>query len=156
MIQRIQTIYLLLTALCMSLAIFLPFSSYLVGENILVFNSLGFVLGNKQVAFMPLYPILISSALFALVSIFLYKTRNRQLMINKINYLLILLVIVLMFIDFGSLDNALVSYGVKESDVYFNYFKAEAALVSKDNISQLINSTLADKSCMMQTFDLGW
>jgi len=53
-------------------------------------------------------------------------------------------------------DNALVSYGVKESDVYFNYFKAEAALVSKDNISQLINSTLADKSCMMQTFDLGW
>lgn len=118
MIQRIQSIYLLLTALCMSLAIFLPFSSYVVGDNTLVFNSFGFTLANKQIAFMPLYPILISSALFALVSIFLYKTRNRQLMINKINYLLILLVIVLMFIDFGSLDSALgenqtkVSYGI--------------------------------------------
>lgn len=118
MVQRIQTIYLFLTALCMSLAIFLPFSSYLVGESTLVFNSFGFILANKQVAFMPLYPILISSALFALVSIFLYKARNRQLMINKINYLLILLVIVLMFIDFGSLDSALgdnqtkVSYGI--------------------------------------------
>ena len=118
MIQRIQTIYLLLTALCMSLAIFFPFSSYLVGENILVFDSCGFTLANKQVTFIPLYPILISSSLFALISIFLYKARSRQLMINKINYLLILLVIVLMFIDFGSLDSALgdnqtkVSYGV--------------------------------------------
>jgi hypothetical protein len=117
MIQRIQTIYMLLTALCMSLAILLPFSTYLVGENTLVFNSFGFTLANKQIAFMPLYPILISSALFALVSVFLYKARIRQLMINKINYLLILLVIVLMFIDFGSLDTALgktqaMSYGI--------------------------------------------
>jgi len=32
-------------------------------------------------------------------------------------------------------DNALVSYGVKESEVYFNYFKAESALVSKDNLA---------------------
>lgn len=53
-------------------------------------------------------------------------------------------------------ENALVSYGCKESEVYFNYFKAESALVSKDNISQLINSTLVDKSWMKQTFDLAW
>lgn len=118
MIQRIQTIYLLLTAICMGLTVFFPFSSYVVGENTIDFNAFGFMLANKQVAFMPLYPILISSTLFALVSIFLYKARNRQLMINKINYLLILLVIVLMFIDFGTLDKALgenqtkVSYGI--------------------------------------------
>ena len=53
-------------------------------------------------------------------------------------------------------DNALSSYGVQESECYFNYFKAEQALVSKDHIAQLVKSTLKDRSCIMETFDLAW
>lgn len=117
MIQRIQSIYLFLVAVCSLLTLVFSFSSYNVGESILVFDAFGFELAGKQQGFMPLYPILISSTLFALVSLFLFKARKRQLMINKINYLLILLVIILMFIDLNTFkalidSETVVSYGV--------------------------------------------
>lgn len=53
-------------------------------------------------------------------------------------------------------DDALKAYGLEESECYFNYFKAEQALVDKAHLSQLVNKTLKDKSCIKETYDLAW
>ena len=50
-------------------------------------------------------------------------------------------------------------WGIDFDNVYVNYFKKEAALVIKNAIANMINSTLENKtiekdSCMQLTFDL--
>lgn len=45
-------------------------------------------------------------------------------------------------------------WGIDFNKVYVSYFKMEAALVIKNAIANMINSTLKDKSCIQQTFDL--
>lgn len=45
-------------------------------------------------------------------------------------------------------------WGVNFDTTYVNYFKKEGALVIKNAIANMINSTLADTSCMQLTFDL--
>jgi hypothetical protein len=38
--------------------------------------------------------------------------------------------------------------------VYVNFYKREAALVNKSHLANMINTTLKDKSCIQETFDL--
>ena len=45
-------------------------------------------------------------------------------------------------------------WGIDFSSVYVSYFKKEGALVIKNAIANMINTTLKDKSCMQLTFDL--
>lgn len=37
---------------------------------------------------------------------------------------------------------------------YVNFFKKEGALVIKNQLANMVNTTLVDKSCIQQTFDL--
>jgi hypothetical protein len=39
-------------------------------------------------------------------------------------------------------------WGINEETTYVNFFKKEAALVCKSHIANLVNTTLADKSCI--------
>lgn len=118
MIQRAQTIYLLLVTICSILAIFLSFSSYQITDAKIVYNACGFVLEGKSILSLPIYPFLSGIAFISLGSIFLYKKRKVQLRLNQVNYLLILVAIVLIFLDFGKIEKALgddaktVSYGI--------------------------------------------
>jgi len=45
-------------------------------------------------------------------------------------------------------------WGVNFDTTYVNYFKKEAALVIKNAIANMINSTLEDTGCIQLTFDL--
>lgn len=118
MIQRAQTIYLILVAICAGLTFIFPFSTYDVDGAEIAYNAFGFKLGSESILKIPLFPLFAGIAALSLFSIFLFKKRKLQLRLNQVNYLLILGTIVLMFIDFGSLEDALgesaktVSYGI--------------------------------------------
>ena len=78
MIQRIQTIYLLLVALLMiALFIWFPQFSTLDGEVIL-----------QKMDLMVIIPIF-ASVLLAIISIFKYKNRQTQFVLNRLNSLVI-------------------------------------------------------------------
>ena len=102
MIQRIQTIYLLLTISCMITSLFIPFSSFLNNEGI----TLGaFGLANlpenlsEVSSRFPYYLCIISVIGLTIYTIAMYKFRKRQLLLGRINYLLILATIVFILMD---------------------------------------------------------
>jgi len=45
-------------------------------------------------------------------------------------------------------------WGIDYSNTYVTFFNKEAALVVKDSLANMINTTLADTSCIQKTFDL--
>ena len=45
-------------------------------------------------------------------------------------------------------------WNIDEANTYVNFFKKEGALVIKSHIANLINTTLKDRSCIQETFDL--
>ena len=47
-----------------------------------------------------------------------------------------------------------VEWGLDLSTVYVNWFKNEGALVIKNHIANMINTTLKDRGCIMETYDL--
>ena len=98
MIQRIQTIYLLLVCVLMSLTLCSPLATLSGSEQLYLFNACGFYLGSENVS--PTWGVLTFaglSAVVALVSIFLYKNRKKQIKVVNLNSLLILL----FYVTFG-------------------------------------------------------
>ncbi|MEN9918412.1 MAG: hypothetical protein RL662_848 [Bacteroidota bacterium] len=92
MIQRIQTIFLLTTAILMAVALFTPLADLVaVGTDInYVFYSCG--LGSTVVVSYPTWGVLVLAALAALLpfsSIFFYKNRKLQLKVGMITSLMI-------------------------------------------------------------------
>mgnify|MGYP000684042020 CR=1 FL=1 len=53
MIQRIQTVYLAIAAICILLTFFLPFSSYSILNQEAVFNATGFSINQSEFTFFP-------------------------------------------------------------------------------------------------------
>lgn len=47
-----------------------------------------------------------------------------------------------------------VEWGLDLSTVYINWFEKEGALVIKNHIANMINTTLKDRGCIMETYDL--
>lgn len=119
MIQRIQSVYLLLAFLCMVLLLFFPVFSVEAtsesGDVVLhaVVDQNG-VSGSKlENGDFPLYIVYIALALFSAASIILYKKRPRQLMITRINLILHLLLVVGIYL-FYYLGAGLVEEGVSK------------------------------------------
>lgn len=81
MIQRIQTLYLLLAVAMMSLTLFLPLATFVYGGNELILK--GFAIsGGEGLSFpLPIYlgVLLAATTLLLLVIIFLYKKRLVQI-----------------------------------------------------------------------------
>jgi len=46
------------------------------------------------------------------------------------------------------------AWNLDESKCFFSFFKGEEALVSKDKLALMVNTTLKDKSCIKETYDL--
>lgn len=92
MIQRIQTIYLLLVCILMALTVISPLIEMKDIENILNFKSCGIYFGKKN-----LYPtwgvsaFAALSSLIAFITIFCFKKRPLQLKLINLNTLLIIL-----------------------------------------------------------------
>ncbi|MFH0894814.1 MAG: DUF4293 domain-containing protein [Bacteroidota bacterium] len=101
MIQRIQSIYLLLIAVFSTLSFFLPMGLYEDGS---VYSILGISrLTGEFINSIPLAAIAGISALLALIIIFLYKSRMKQLMLCKILFILLFIELVLLIFVYPDL-----------------------------------------------------
>ena len=129
MIQRIQSIYLLLAFLCMTLLLFFPIfsveASSVNGDVVLkaVVDQNGVNGADLKEGSFPLYLVYITLALFSVACIFLYKNRPRQLMITRINLILHLLLIVGIYVFYffgaGFVEEGVKNLTEKETTVIF-------------------------------------
>lgn len=92
MIQRIQTIFLLLTAVLMAATIFFPLVEVADQKFALEFRSLGFtrLFAVEKMTWGVLF-FTVLSVLAPLVNIFMYKSRKRQITIGWLTLLFIIL-----------------------------------------------------------------
>lgn len=89
MIQRIQTVYLLIVAGLLIATMCLPLG-YFTDTTEHVFKSLGLEIGGSFQSTWGLLSILLLSAMVALATIFLYKNRMLQIRMTILNSLLLL------------------------------------------------------------------
>lgn len=100
MIQRIQTIYLLLAILCMVISLFTPFSCYYINEQEISLQAFGINNNvNDVVGRFPYYVPIFASLGLSVLGISKFKDRKKQLLFGKINYLVILLALTFIMID---------------------------------------------------------
>jgi drug/metabolite transporter (DMT)-like permease len=104
MIQRIQSVYLLLVALLMAATVFCPLLELTgEGEFSYIFSPLG--IGQLFAVQYPTWGVVFFaglSALFALVNIFLYKKRKLQMRVGTLTSLLILLFYITFYVYFNT------------------------------------------------------
>ena len=119
MIQRIQTVYLVLAALLLGLTFAFPFATYTLSQGDVIFNAYCVTENDGEInTFFPYYIVIALSMGLALFSILQYKKRKLQITVGRFLYLLIAITIAFVFIDFYSLkgqfevDSNSVSYGV--------------------------------------------
>lgn len=111
MIQRKQSIFLLLAALCGALTFLFPVDSFMRGDQAFEFRTTGFFMadGTRVVdaaAKVPFAPVIALVSVLLIVVVFLYKNRSRQLLLTRIANLITIAVVVFLFIT----DNSVRSY----------------------------------------------
>lgn len=103
MIQRIQSVYLLLVVLLMAAASFCPLLELAGGGKAYTFSSLG--IGQLFTVQYPTWGVVfftVLSALVALINIFLYKKRKLQMKVGTLTSLLILFFYVTLYVYFNA------------------------------------------------------
>ena len=91
MLQRIQTVYLLLASICMVVSLLTNLATFSVNGEIVRFEAMGFYL-NQEIIFSTwgLFVIGNISAILSVLIVFLYKKRMLQIRLAAINIFLIL------------------------------------------------------------------
>jgi hypothetical protein len=110
MLQRIQSLYLLMAAVVTSLFFFFPIAQYLKGEAIYVFDITGvYHLGTNEglINVVPLLVITVAAMIVALSAIFLYKNRLLQIRLGSLNILLYVILIAGIFFYSDKAENML-------------------------------------------------
>ena len=126
MIQRIQSLYLLLAAIITVVVVFIPIGYIYTDEASLVFTS--FVLKedvpNGAIKMQTLYIaiILFVSAATSIYTLFNYKNRRKQTKINNFNMIILFVVLVLMLYIFPDVLFFFVCYILKPEEFNFNYW----------------------------------
>lgn len=118
--QRAQTIYLSLVVVSMALTLVLPFATFTINSDDITFNLFGLNPASEDAnVWFPYYIVIALILALALFGITQFKNRKRQLNLGKLNYLLILALVVMLFIDTSSLAEDLgqskdepISYGI--------------------------------------------
>lgn len=109
MFQRLQSLYLLLAALCISGLFFMPILQILIVDTIYDFNltGLNYLVNGKEknlISF-PFVFMIPAMFIFTFSIIFLHKKQETQLKLGRLNYILILLLIVMIiFSTNGALE----------------------------------------------------
>ncbi|MBK6894117.1 MAG: DUF4293 domain-containing protein [Flavobacteriales bacterium] len=111
MIQRRQTVFLLLAALCGALTFLFPVDSFLRGDQGFVFRTTGFFMADgtpvvDAAVKVPFAPVLALISVLLVVIVFFYKNRRRQLLLARTANLLTMAVVVFLFIT----DNSVRAY----------------------------------------------
>ena len=119
MIQRIQTIYLVLATLILGLTFAFPFATYTIEQGDIVFNAYGVSENVGEInTFFPYYITIALSMGLALFSLLQYKKRKVQITVGRFVYLLLAVTIAFVFVDFYSLSGKLeVESGMVSSGV---------------------------------------
>jgi len=119
MIQRIQTVYLLVACILLAIIFVFPYAELLgANDQVYIFNYNGLsLLGQDSLYFLTVPPIILLglTVLIGLVSIFLFKKRVLQMRLNFINLILILGYIGLNYYyihSFSNQLNGMVSYKI--------------------------------------------
>lgn len=91
MIQRVQTVFLLLAAACMVLACVLTLATLTFNGDVITFEAMGFFL-NGQIIFSSwgLFIIGTLSAALSIATVFFYKKRMLQIRLTVINIVLMI------------------------------------------------------------------
>jgi Ni/Fe-hydrogenase subunit HybB-like protein len=106
--QRAQTIYLALVVVVMALTLILPFAIYPLESGDVTFNLFGLSPESEDASvWFPYYMVIALIIGLALFSVTQFKNRKRQLNLGKINYLLILGMVVMLFVDASSVAKGL-------------------------------------------------
>lgn len=124
MIQRVQTIYLLLAFICTSLLLAFPIFTITAengGEYVVDFGAYG-LHGDGVEASFPIYLMFMTSALFSIAAVLMYKRRPRQLMIARLNLII----------------HALITVGI-----YTFYYMGESYVISALSESAGTNPTMS-------------
>jgi len=109
MIQRIQTLYLLVTGILMSIALFLPLLTFQTGGMVYEMDARQLSGQEETVSTIGLFIVGILSALTALIAIFFYKKRVLQVKLTRLSTILALLFIayaIYLGFDFSTQLNA--------------------------------------------------
>ena len=128
MLQRKQSLFLLLAALCGALTFVFPVDTFMRGEQTFIFRTTGFFTGDgtpitdatAKVPFAILLGVL--SALLVGI-IFMYNNRVRQLRLTRMANLLVMAILVFLFIT----DNSLRAY-LEQGGTVDNSFGIAAVL----------------------------
>ena len=126
MIQRIQSLYLLLAAIITVIVVFIPIGYIYTDEASLVFTS--FVLKedipNGAVKMQTLYIaiMLFVSAALSIYALFNYKNRRKQTKINNFNMILLFVGLVLMLYVFPDVVFSREDYLSNPEEFNFNYW----------------------------------
>lgn len=129
MIQRIQSVYLLLSTICLGLMFVFSFAKFTVAEGgKWVYNVMGLDSGSgpEDVMSIPLFLIVALMMVYNLLIMFLYKNRKRQLFFNRVNYVLHGSVIALIYLSLFRIPNAFES--VQEVEYGIGIFMPVASL----------------------------
>ncbi|MBP8822181.1 MAG: DUF4293 domain-containing protein [Flavobacteriales bacterium] len=107
MLQRKQTLFLLLAALCGGLTFLFPVDTFTRGGQTFVFRTTGLFMGDGTEVVdaslkVPFAPVIGLLSAFLLAIIFLYGNRTRQLRLARILNLLVIAVEVFLFITDNS------------------------------------------------------
>ena len=117
--QRAQTIYLALVIISMSLTLMLPFAIFPLESEDITFNLFGLSPESDSASVWFPYNIVIALIIgLALFGVTQFKNRKRQLNLGKINYLLILGMVVMLFIDTSRLAGEL---GLSEDRIKYQF-----------------------------------
>ena len=117
--QRAQTLYLLLIVVFSLLSLVFPFAYYDLGEENVIFNLFGLSKNSLEVdTWFPYYISIGLTAGISLFSVTQFKTRKRQLSLGKINYFIILLTIVMLFIDITSVAT---NFKLEKESISYNF-----------------------------------
>jgi cell division protein FtsW (lipid II flippase) len=112
MIQRIQSIWFFLAALCIALLLFVPIISKVINDSEYWINTIGLYqqtngAANKIEAFLPMTIITVASAILLLVTIFMFKDRKRQKSVAFVSLILILVLSILTYINLEKITGGL-------------------------------------------------
>ncbi len=120
MIQRIQTIYLILAVIAGCLTFFLPFTHFYagdlqVGEYAMfgVFNIQSDTLEMTNPMGFPMWILATISIASALLSIFFYKERKRQIKVVRLSFFLHLAWLVFAFFAIDAINNSLYAGSIR-------------------------------------------
>ena len=152
MLQRIQTVYILLLCVIIFLAAFCPFASIVCQNEAIYFlyptgwKSQYSLEGFNTYPFFVSYLLSISFAILMLVN---YKKRSKQLRYGKICYLFVLLSIVIMFLE---LSNGIENLEIVNNDTV-KYLYSMYLLVTSLPIIFLANRAIKKDDKLVKSLD---